>query len=142
MLTIQITEKYQIEGVRAAASTHAGLAPTTPPMDAQAWLQRQVEVMCDSLGDTYSVDAVPSGDFVLRFDADEFYAINSAAKSDPILAGFLARVRESVMVYLSSTEVTQGMQYLVALELLTPERAAEITAWGTPEPQPEPEEEE
>jgi hypothetical protein len=139
MITVTISDKFLCAGISAAAAARIGLSPADPMMDAQQWLQWHCQSIAQTYGNQFRVSSVSSGDFVLRFTATEFAAINAAAATDPHIAGFIARVRESEWVVLSSAEVVGGMQYLVEVELLTQERAAEIISWGpVDEPEPEP----
>jgi len=130
MITITITDPVQVAGAVSIAGSTAG---------AQAYLQNMIETMCSQWAESNRVGTISSGDFVLRFTAQEFAMINAAAGTDPHIAGFIGRVRESEWVVLYSAEVVGGMQYLVEVELLTQERAAQIIAWApVDEPAPEP----
>lgn len=136
MITVTISDKFLSEGLAAAAAARIGQTPADPQMTAQQWLEWHCEQIARTYGTQFRVSSVSSGDFVLRFSAEEFYAINGAAAGDPIIAGFLARVRESQWVVLDSQEVADGIAYLVAVSLLAADRVPAILAWGAPEPAP------
>lgn len=138
MITVTISDKFLSEGLAAAAAARVGLSPADPQMDAQQWLQWHCEQIARIYGDQFRVSSVSSGDFVLRFTADEFHAINTAGATDAIVAGFLVRVRATQWVDLAASEVTAGIGYLVAAGLLAEDRVPAILAWGTPEPEPAP----
>jgi len=141
-ITVTITGNPAEAAVAAAAAA-------TGAASAQEYLQSRVDALCVEMRDQYKVGIISSGDYVLRFTAAENAAIVAAAETDPLIAGLLARVRESAEVVLYAPEVVQGVGYLVSLELLTAERAADILSYAAavapaepepePEPQPEPE---
>ena len=135
MITLTITDARLLAGVDASKAQHA------PDQSAEVYMQAWLDQLLDSWATAYKIGIVSSGDFVLRFTPAENAALNAAAETDPIIAGFFARVRESAEVVLYSDEVTQGVGYLVAQSLLTAERAAEILTWVAPQavlPTPEP----
>jgi hypothetical protein len=137
-MNVTITNPLQLAGVTAMAADYR--ARTGETITDEQYLQSQVEAVCLGYASAYRIGIVSSGDFVLRFTAQEFAMINAAAGTDPHIAGFIGRVRESEWVVLYSAEVVGGMQYLVEVELLTQERAAQIIAWApVDEPAPEPE---
>jgi hypothetical protein len=142
-LTTIITDALQLAGVTAMANDYR--ARTGLPVTDEEYLQSQVEAVCLGYASAYRIGIVSSGDFVLRFTSTEFFDINTAALTDPHIAGFLTRIREVGSVTLYSAGVVGAMQYLVERELVTQERAAEILTWvapqavfPTPEPPPEP----
>lgn len=81
---------------------------------------------CAAWRDQLALDRVTSVAFVLRFTQAEYAALVSAAESDPILAGFVARLSSEPYVWLGSSEVQQGVGYVVSQGLLSQARAAEI----------------
>lgn len=66
--------------------------------------------------------------FLLRLTREERIAITAAADIDPIAKDFLSILYQSDEVDLDSIPMQQGVGYLVAQQLLTPERAATIRA--------------
>jgi hypothetical protein len=126
-LNVSISDALQLAGVTATANEYR--ARTGEPVTDEQYLQSQVEAVCLGYASAYRIGIVSSGDFVLRFTADEYRDITAAGLTDPVVAGFMARVRESQDVVLYSDEVTTGMQYLAAQSLLTAERASEIAAY-------------
>ena len=121
-ITVTITGNPAEAAVAAAAAA-------TGAASAQDYLQSRVEALCVEMRDQYKVGIISSGDYVLRFTASENAAIVAAAETDAIVAGLLARVRESAEVVLYADEVVQGVGYLVAQGLLTSQRGAEILAY-------------
>jgi hypothetical protein len=141
-LNVSISDSLQLAGVTAMANEYR--ARTGEPVTDEQYLQSQVEAVCLGYASAYRIGIVSSGDFVLRFTPQEFFDINTAAATDPHIAGFMNRIREVGSVTLYSPETVSGMQYLVERELVTQERAAEILSWVAPqpvfpEPEPEPE---
>ena len=133
-LIITITDSLQLAGVSAMNAARTG-----DPMTDEQYLQSQVEAVCLGYASAFRIGIVSSGDFVLRFTPQEYYDINVAAQTDPVIDGFLARIREVGSVTLYSEETRLGMAYLVGQGLVTGERAEEILSWQTPaEPEPEP----
>lgn len=61
-------------------------------------------------------------DFLLRFTADERTALIVAARTDPILEDFRSLCAAAPAIELESPRTVAGMNYLVALNILTPER--------------------
>jgi hypothetical protein len=112
-----------------AEAAVAAAAAATGAASAQEYLQSRVDALCVEMRDQYKVGIISSGDYVLRFTAAENAAIVAAAETDAIVAGLLARVRESAEVVLYADEVVQGVGYLVAQGLLTSQRGAEILAY-------------
>jgi hypothetical protein len=145
MITVTISDTLREQGVQAAANAYNAANPDQW-VSAEQYMQMVVDSAALSYGTQYKVGIISSGDYVLRFTAAENAAIVAAAETDPLIAGLLARVRESAEVVLYAPEVVQGVGYLVMLELLTAERAAEILSYAVavapakpePEPQPEP----
>lgn len=65
-------------------------------------------------------------DFMRRFTMGEEAAIRAAARSDALIDTFLARLLVAKAIYLDHPETAAGINYLVARDLLTFERGAEI----------------
>jgi hypothetical protein len=121
-ITITITDALQEAGAAAAAAA-------TGAASAQEYLQARTEELCTGYVNAYRVGTISSGEYVLRFTAAENAAITTAGETDPVVAGMLARVRESAEVVLYSDEVQQGVAYLVSEGLLTQARADAILAY-------------
>jgi len=145
MITVTISDTLREQGVQAAANA-ANAANPDQWVSAEQYLQQVVDSAAISYANQYRVGVISSGAFVLRFTPSEYAGIEAASITDPIIAGFLARVSESAEVVLYADEVVQGLGYLVSQELLTAERAAEILSYEVPisppepvEPEPEPE---
>ena len=64
--------------------------------------------------------------FLQRFTTAERVAIRASA--DPIIADYLDLLRVSTLVNLDNADTVQGVSYLVAQGLLTPERADALLA--------------
>ncbi len=128
-ITVTISERDQLAGAGAAAVA-AGAVST------QAYLQQVLENACLSYRDSFAVDRVTSSDFIYRFTAAEFAAINASA--DPVLQGFVAEVKAAPYVWLAAQLVIDGINYCVAGGYLTQARADEILFYPIPEPAPAP----
>ena len=144
MITVTISDTLREQGCQAAANAFNAANPDQW-VSAEEYLQSVIDSAALSYANQYKVGVISSGAFVLRFTPSEYAGIETASITDPIIAGFLARVQESNEVVLYADEVTQGLGYLVAQGLLTAERAAEILAYTVPvnppepvEPEPEP----
>jgi hypothetical protein len=133
MITITITDPLREAGIAAAAAAYNAAQPETDPPTAPLTAQQYAQMVMDGASMSYvtqfRVGTISSGDYVLRFTAAENAAIVAAGATDPIVAGLLARVRESADVVLYSDEVQQGVGYLVSQGLLTQARGAEILAF-------------
>jgi len=137
MITVTISDTLREQGVQAAANAFNAANPDQW-VSAEGYLQQVVDSAALSYANQFKVGVISSGAFVLRFTPAEYGGIETAAQTDPIIAGFLARVTESNEVVLYAEEVTMGLDYLVAQGLLTAERAAEILAYTVPVNPPEP----
>lgn len=128
MITVTITDHLQISGANAAwvAGNNQDQA------DAQAYLQSVLEQACVSYASQFSVDRITSGEFVLRFKPEEFAGINLAAETDQQINGFLQATKQNPTVRLADPLVTNALDYLVAIGMLTAERAAEISFYPVP----------
>lgn len=124
-ITVTISERFQLAGAGAAAVA-AGAAST------QAYLQQVLENACASYRDVYAVDRITSSDFIYRFTAAEFAAIN--ASSDPVLQGFVAEVKAAPYVWLAAQQVIAGVNYCVTKGYLTQPRADVILLYSVPSP--------
>jgi len=142
MITVIINDTLREQGIQAAANAYNAANPSQW-ISAEQYMQMVVEGAALSYASQYRVGVISSGAFVLRFTPSEYAGIETASATDPIVAGFLARVQESNEVVLYADEVVQGLAYLVAQSLLTQQRSEEILAYDVPvnpaEPVPEPE---
>lgn len=126
-MNVTITNALQLAGVTRMADDYR--ARTGETLTDEEYLQSQVEAVCLGYASAYKIGVISSGDYVLRFTAAENAAITAAAETDPLIAGLLARVRESAEVVLYADEVQQGIGYLVSEGLLTQARADVILAY-------------
>lgn len=117
MITINITSPRQIEGIKAAAAAVGE--------NAELYIQRIVELAAESYRDQFYVDRITTSDFIFRFTDEEKNAI--LASTDELVIGFMNKIKSEPYVWLASTEVVDGLGYLVSLNLLTQERSDEIT---------------
>jgi hypothetical protein len=135
MITVIVDNAVREAGIVAAASAYNAALPTPPEGEAPATLtpEQYAQMVMDGAAESYvrqfKVGTISSGEYVLRFTAAENAAITAAAETDPLIAGLLARVRESAEVVLYAPEVVQGVGYLVAQALLTQARADAILAY-------------
>ena len=124
-ITVTISERLQLAGAGAAAVA-AGAVST------QAYLQQMLENFCLINRDSFAVDRVTSSDFIYRFTAQEFAAIN--ASTDPVLQGFVAEVKAAPYVWLGAQQVIDGVNYCVTKGYLTQARADVILFYPVPSP--------
>lgn len=66
--------------------------------------------------------------FRARFTVPEMVGVYTSAKTDPILEMFLDDIRTAQEINLAESRVTDGLDYLMGLGLLTSERKAAILA--------------
>ena len=121
-----ITVSISDAALLAAVTAKANQQRKTP----EQFLQDFLTGSCCVWRDEFALDRVTSSDFLFRFTAAEFAGIN--ASTDPVIQGFVAQVKAAPFVWLGSTEVIGGMNYVVAAGLLTAERAAEILSYVAP----------
>lgn len=129
MLNVTINERRLIAAVAAAWASGKPADPeATYPESPEVWLQETVERACRSYREQFGPDRLSVADFILRA-ADRFPAIVAAADSDPIIAGFLARLRSESHVWLASDEVQMAVGYLTQAGYLTPAEAEALLAY-------------
>lgn len=127
-ITVTLTNPRHIAGATAAyLATIPGDPEATPPYaSVDAYVQAAIERVADSWVESTRVDQISVGDFVLRFTGAEFASITSAAANDANVANILATLRARDSVRLGSPDAVNGIDYLVSVGLLTPERGAEV----------------
>jgi len=84
---------------------------------------------CAAWRDQLALDRITAAAFILRFTQAEYSGVVAAAETDPVVAGFVARLSSEPYVWLGSAEVQQGMAYAVGAGLLTQARADAILAY-------------
>jgi len=125
ILTASITTPRYIDGWIAAANA----AGQTPEQFVSEFMAAQGRTYAG----IYKVGTWPAAAFVMRFSNAEITAIRTAAETDENVAGILAQLQSEPFVAVDDPRVAPGLDYLVAVELLTAERAAEIMAYERPE---------
>lgn len=121
MITVTV-DNAALERAVAAKAAEQGKS-------ADQYLQDFTIGSCYAFRDEYKLDRITSSAFIFRFTSAEKDAIATAGKTDPVIAGFLARVDSEPYVWLGSDETIAGMSYVVAQGLLTQARADEILAY-------------
>ena len=124
-ITVVISDRTQLAGAGAAAVAYGAVST-------QAFLQNLLEQNCLSYRDSFAVDRITSSDFIYRFTAQEFAAIN--ASTDPVLQGFVAEVKAAPYVWLGAQQVIDGVNYCVTKGYLTQPRADVILFYPVPSP--------
>jgi len=66
--------------------------------------------------------------YIQRFTMQERIAIKAARALDPIVDDALYVLESAENIYLDHIDIINGLAYLVSLELLAPERVAEVLA--------------
>lgn len=132
-ITVTLTNPRHIAGATAAYLATIPTQPDppaeptpTPYASVEAYVQASLERVADSWVESTKVDQISVGDFVLRFTGAEFASITSAAANDANVANILATLRARDSVRLGSPDAVNGIDYLVSVGLLTPERGAEV----------------
>lgn len=137
MITATLTNKRHIAAAHAA---YLATIPTTDPPttvgtggSVDGFVQLAIEQYAEQLRDSCASDRISTAEFLMRFTAIEFAALKTAAGSDPIAAGLMARLSSEPHVWLGSDEAQQGVGYLVATGLLTAERGAVVLHYDVPQ---------
>lgn len=66
--------------------------------------------------------------FKQRLTPQERIAIRAASATDPIITDFLDLLGQAILIDLDHADTVNGLAYLVSIDLLSAERAAEIRA--------------
>lgn len=82
----------------------------------------------------YHIGTFPTSAFILRVRPQEYDKIVEAAQSDPNVAGLLAELSKEPHAAIDDPRLGPGLDYLIAIGLIAPERKAELLAYERPEP--------
>lgn len=85
-----------------------------------------------SYADLFHIGVITSAAFLARFTPAEYAAICTAAESSPEVATLIEQLTSSPNVSFSDPRLEPGLQLLVSLELLAPERVSELLAYNRP----------
>ena len=110
-----------------AAATAAGQTP-------EAFVLEFLRAQGKSYAHNYKVGTFPSSDFILRVQPAEYAGIVAAAETDPNVAALLAELRNEPFAAVDDPRLGPGLDYLVAVGLLTAERRTELLSYERPEP--------
>lgn len=131
MITATLTNPRHIAGANAAYLATIPVQPEAPAQpipipyaNVEEYVQARLNKLGDSWADSTKVDVISVADFILRFTSAEFAAITASA--NPNVINILATLRARLDVRLGSPDAVNGVAYLVAIGLLTQERAALI----------------
>lgn len=129
-LSVTLTNTRVIDGLIFAANS----AGKTPEAYAE-WLLGQDG---DRFADANNYGVVTSAAFVARFTPTEYASVLAASEAQDTDAdsvkALLDELTAAETVELDDQRVTDGLALLVSMELLAPERPAEITAYERPFP--------
>jgi hypothetical protein len=126
-ITVQITDQRIVDGWVAAAIKNN----TTPEVLAREFLEHQGRTYAD----LNRIGLLTSGAFIQRFTAQEYGAILSAADQSPNVAALIEQLVSSPLVALDDPRLEPGLQQLVAVGLLAPQRVPQLLAYERPEAQ-------
>jgi hypothetical protein len=125
ILTGSITNHRYIDGWVAAANA-AGQTP-------EQFVSEFMDVQGRSYAGIYKIGTWPAAAFVMRFSNAEITAIRTAAEADENVTGILAQLQSEPFVAVDDPRVKPGLNYLVAVGLLSAERAVEILTYERPQ---------
>jgi hypothetical protein len=129
-LSVTLTNTRVIDGLTFAANS-AGM---TPEVYAE-WLLSQDG---DRFADANNYGVVTSAAFFARFTPTEYASVLSASEAQGAAADSVKALLDELIaaetVELDDQRVADGLALLVSMELLAPERPAEITAYERPVP--------
>lgn len=125
-LTAAGADQRYIDGWVAAATA----AGQTPEDFVLQFLRDQGK----SYATSYRVGTFPSSGFILRVQPAEYQAIVTAAQTDPNVAALLAELAVEPFAAVDDPRIGPGLDYLVAVGLLSAERRTELLSYERPEP--------
>lgn len=135
MITVTIDDPIKEAGIAAACAAHNASLPTpaegeeSNALTPSQYIQMVINGACDSYVKQFKVGTIFASDYVLRFTATEWSAINDAAQTSPEIAGYLNRVKSLAEVRLWSEEMIAGHAYLVSNGFITQQRSNEILSF-------------
>jgi len=124
-LTITITDPHIIDGWVEAANRNG----TTPQAIAGEFLAQQG----NSYAELFKIGVITSAAFMARFTPAEYGAIVGAAQGSPEIAALVAELTATPNVALNDLRLQEGLEQLVAAELIDEARVAELVAYDRPE---------
>ena len=124
-LTITISDARAIDGWVKAANR----AGVTPEAMALELLQQQGIRYADLFG----IGVLITAAFVRRFTPAEYSAIFTAAAENIHVAKLVTQLIDEPYVTLDDPRLLRGLQFLAAVNLLLPERIAELLAYDRPQ---------
>lgn len=129
-LSVTLTNTRAIDGLIFAANS-AGMTP-------EAYAERLLTTEGHRFADANSYGVVTSAGFFARFTPAEYADVLAASEAQNATANevkaLLDELTAAETVALDDQRVTDGLALLVSMELLAPERPAEITAYERPFP--------
>lgn len=129
-LSITLTNTRVIDGLIFAANS-AGMTP-------EAYAERLLTTEGHRFADANSYGVVTSAGFFASFTPAEYADVLAASEAQNATANevkaLLDELTAAETVALDDQRVTDGLALLVSMELLAPERPAEITAYERPFP--------
>jgi len=129
-LSVTLTNTRAIDGLIFAANS-AGMSP-------EAYAELLLTTEGHRFADANSYGVVTSAGFFARFTPAEYADVLAASEAQNATANkvkaLLDELTAAETVELDDQRVTDGLALLVSMELLGPERPAEITAYERPFP--------
>ena len=130
-LSLTLTDTRVIDGLIFAANS-AGMTP-------EAYAERLLTTEGHRFADANNYGIVTSAGFFARFTPAEYAAVLAASEAQNAAANtvkaLLDELTAAEKVALDDQHVADGLALLVSMELLGPERPAEITAYERPFPE-------
>ena len=129
-LSVTLTNTRAIDGLIFAANS-AGMTP-------EAYAERLLTTEGHRFADANSYGVVTSAGFFARFTPAEYADVLAASEAQNATANKVKALLDELTAAeteeLDDQRVTDGLALLVSMELLGPERPAEITAYERPFP--------
>jgi hypothetical protein len=128
--TINLTDKQAAGLAAAVAEFNAAQPEGVAPMTAAGYIAQRAAGLCDQYADAHECGAIPVGQFVRRLTGAEIDALKARAATDANVAGFMNALDTAPKgkVWLYSDLIAQAKAYLVAIGIITADRAAVIFA--------------
>ena len=126
-LTVTLTSHRHIDGYITAAN-RAGMTPEALVLE---FLAQQGARYADD----FNIGIITGAEFISRFTPPEYTNILFASETNETVAGLISELIASPNVHLDDPRLTQGLELLVSLGLLTQDRSVEISSYSRPAPE-------
>jgi hypothetical protein len=124
-LNVTISDARANDGWVAAAN-RAGVTPETMALEL---LQQQGVLYAD----LFKIGVITTASFVRRLTSNEYVQILAVANQNQHVANLVEQLVNEAYVTLNDPRLLRGLQFLVAINLLLPERVAELLDYEKPQ---------